>query len=117
MRLSDIKGDKAFEVLADLLTPIKALALDADIVKASEESYFDAVQVALRNHPREMKDILAILDLKDPETYEVTLATLPVKVMELLDDPDLKVLFTSQSQTEELTPTGSAMEIIEGGAK
>ena len=110
MRLSDIKGDKAFEVLADLLTPIKALAVDEEIREAAEKTYMDGIQVALRKHPKEIRTILAILDLEDPETYEVSLATLPKKAIEVMNDPDIQVLFTSQGQLEESTPTGSATE-------
>lgn len=116
MRLSEIKGDKAFEVMADLMTPIKELAFDKELLAAGEDSYFDAVQIALRKHPKALKDILAILDLKDPKTYEVSLALIPTKVMELVNDPDIQILFTSQSQMD-MTHTGSAMETIEGGAK
>lgn len=116
MRLSEIKGDKAFEVMTDLMTPIKELAFDDELLAASEDSYFDAVHVALRKHPKALKDILAILDLEDPETYELSLASIITKVMELVNDPDIQILFTSQSQMD-MTPTGSATENIEDGAK
>lgn len=96
MRLSEIKGDKAFEVLADLITPIKVLAIDDDIKEASKKSYLDGVQVALRKYPNEIKTILAVLELEDPEKYEITLASLPMKVMEVVNDPDIQSLFTSQ---------------------
>lgn len=98
MRLSEIKGDKAFEVLADLLTPIKALVLDDEVRKAAEVTYMDGIQIALRKHPKELKAILAILDLQDPEDYDISLATLPRKVTEIINDPDLRDLFMSQSQ-------------------
>lgn len=110
MRLSDIKGDKAFEVMADLLDPIGVLAVDEDILKAAEKSYLKGVQVALRKYPNELKTMLAILDLQDPKTYEINLATLPRKVLELVNDPDVRVLFTSQGQMTEETSTGSATE-------
>lgn len=101
MRLSEIKGKKAYEVLADLITPIKVLATDEEIRKAANVAYIDALQLALRTHPDELTAILAILDLEDPETYDVTLAVLPRKVMELYTDPDIRDLFMSQSQKEE----------------
>ena len=96
MKLSEIKGDKAFEVLADLITPIKVLAVDDDIKEASKESYLDGIQVALRKYPKELKTILALLELEDPDKYEITLASLPVKVMEVVNDPDIQSLFMSQ---------------------
>lgn len=108
MRLADIKGDKAFDVLADLLDPIGVMAVDNEIKEAAEVNYLKAVQVALRKHPKELKDILAILSLENPETFEVSLATLPRLVIELVNDPDVRVLFQSQSQDN--TSSGSAME-------
>lgn len=111
MRLSEIKGDKAFEVLADLMDPIKVIAIDKDVREASKVSYMDSIQTALRKYPKEFAKILALLDLEDPETYNVTMATLPVKVFEVLNDPDLKVLFQSQGQGG--TPFGSAMATTE----
>lgn len=109
MRLADIKGDKAFEVLANILTPIEVLAKDEEFNEArKEESMMAAVKIALRKHPKELRDILAFLDLEDPETYEVTLLTLPKKVIELVNDPEVLALFPSQGQQMEETSTGSA---------
>lgn len=115
MRLADIKGDKAFEVLADLLDPISSIAKDKRIREAAEESYLKSAQIVLREHTAEVKVILALLDLEDPETYEVTLATLPKKFMEVVNDPDVMSLFTSQGQMAEMMPFGSAMESTEEG--
>lgn len=115
MRLSDIKGDKAFEVLADLMDPLKVIATDTDVREASKESYMASIQVALRKYPKEFTKILALLDLKDPKTYEVTLGMLPAKVFEVMNDPDLKVLFQSQSQED--TSFGSATETTEENKK
>lgn len=110
MRLSDIKGEKAFEVLADILDPLSVMATDEDIRKAAEKTYLKAVQVALRKYPQELTTIIATLDLQDPATYEVSLATLPRKVLEVVNDPDVRVLFMSQGQQMEETSTGSATE-------
>lgn len=109
MRLADIKGDKAFEVLADLLTPATNLCADEEFVEAINRTYIEGMQVALKNHPDDVKAMMAILDLEDPETYEITLAKIPKKFMELANDPDVRDLFMSQGQ-EIGDSSGSATE-------
>ena len=117
MKLADIKDDKAFEVLANILTPIGILAKDDEFNAARKKSMMDAVQYALRNHPDELKAILAYLDLQDPDTYEVTLLTLPKKIIELVNDPEVLALFPSQGQQMDTKPVGSAMENTVESAK
>lgn len=116
MRLADIKGDKAFEVLADLLEPITVLGQDDEIKEAGEESILRAIQVILRKHPREVKQMIAIMDLQDPETYEITGAVLTRKGIELFSDPDIVDLFFSQAQ-EDMIPSGSVTANTEESAK
>ena len=117
MRLADIKGEKAFETLANILTPIKVLVSDTDFNEARKVSAMDAVQVALRKHPNELKDILAYLDMEDPATYEVNLLTLPRKVLEVINDPEMIALFPSQGQQTGGTSTGSVTGNTAGSEK
>jgi hypothetical protein len=60
-------------------------------------------------------EILAILDGADPKDYaeKVTLFTLPAKLLEIINDPDLMSLFTLQGQNKDETNSGSALENIE----
>ena len=109
MRLADIKGDKAFEVLADLLMPVTSLCADEEFVEAINRTYIEGMQVALKKHPDDIKKMMAVLDLEDPETYEITLAKIPKKFMELVNDPDVRDLFMSQGQETE-DSSGSATE-------
>ena len=113
MRLADIKGDKAFEVLADLLTPVANICADEEFVDAINRTYIEGMQVALKSHAEDVKTMIALLDLEDPETYEINLAVLPKKFLELVNDPDVKDLFTSQRPEVETT-SGSATENTEG---
>lgn len=109
MRLADIKGDKAFEVLADLLTPVTNLCSDDEFIEAINHTYIEGMQVALKKHQDDVKKMMAVLDLEDPETYEITLAKIPKKFMELVNDPDIRDLFMSQGQETE-DSSGSATE-------
>ena len=67
----------------------------------------------MRSNPREIVDILAIIDDIPVEKYEVNIFALPMKIVELLNDPDIGNLFLSQGQSTEKTSSGSAMENTE----
>lgn len=101
MKLSEIKGEKALEVMADLLDPLAEIINDEEIRKAYDEkmTYLDIAKLAIKSHSKAIITILALLDGENPETYEVSLLSLPKKVMEVMNDPDLKDLFQSQAMT------------------
>lgn len=99
MKLSDIKGEAAIDALADLMEPAAAIFADENIQRSisSGEPKLLLAKKLLKLHKKEVIKILAILDGEDPATYEPTLLSLPVKLLEILNDPDLADLFTSQS--------------------
>lgn len=95
MKLSEIKGEKALDVLADIIEPITAICLDEEI-QSMVKSKVPTIKMAkpiIKNHKKEIVEVLAILDGENPETYEVNVLTLPIKLMELLNDPAFKKLF------------------------
>lgn len=103
MKLSEIKGEQAIDALAELIEPAALIFADEDIknsAKAGEPKLILAKKI-LKGHKAEVIKILAILDGEDPATYEVNLLTLPVKLLEILNDPEVSSLFTSQSQMTE----------------
>lgn len=114
MKLSDIKGEKAIDVLAEIIEPLAEIFSDPEVAEAGrKQSKAKAVSVALKKHKEKVLYVLAVLDEEDPETYSPSLVSLPAKVLDILADPEVSELFTSQGQKEEETPSGSAMEITE----
>lgn len=96
MKLSEIKGEKALDALADLIDPLSAICLDEVIqksVKSGEPKLLLAKKI-LKGHKKEVIKILAILDGADPETYEVDLLTLPAKLIQIINDPEVVSLFS-----------------------
>lgn len=116
MKLSDIKGEEAFDVLADIVDPIAKIAADKQVRKeyASSKPKLYVVKYIVKNHSKELIEILARLNLKTVEEYRETLnlVSLPLELMELLNDPDILAIFQSQSQAEE-TSSGSVTENTE----
>ena len=113
MRLSEIEGEKALDVLADLLEPASEIVSDKEVEKHYKSGQtLLAVKAALKNHKKAVIEILAITEGEDPETYKPKVLTLPAKLLEIFNDPDIIDLFRLQGQ-EDKTSSGSATENIE----
>lgn len=116
MKLSEIKGEQALEVLADIIDPIGEIAIDKEIrgmIGAGKPKLL-MIKHVLKKHPKEVIEIMARLNLQDVEEYKanMNLLTLPLEINEVLNDPDVMLLFQSQSQN--LEPAfGSATESTE----
>lgn len=96
MRLSEFKNEKALDALAEIIEPITEIVTDEDVKNSiKEKNKIKAISKAIKNHKKEIIYILAVLDDEPIETYEVNLATLPFKIMEILSDEVLNDFFTS----------------------
>lgn len=126
MKLSDVKGEKALDMLADLIDPASEIMADKEIKAvfqtrgkkgAEKPPKMRAVKLALKKHKGAVMEILAALEGKDPDTYakEVNILTLPMKLLDILNDKELMGLFTSQGQSPEAF--GSATENTGGKAQ
>ena len=119
MKISEFKNEKALDVLADLIDPLSVILTDDEIkrVYKEEKSKLKLIKTLLKTHKAEIIQILAILDDTPVEDYKVNVLTLPVKLMEVLNDPTIQELFTSQGQENTETSSGSATESIKDGAQ
>lgn len=98
MRLSDFKGDKALEVVGKLLLPVSNIAASKEVTKAFRKGGVPAMlSAALLNCPGDVREMLAILNDKPVEEYEVNGASILGDVFSLFDDPALLALFGLQS--------------------
>ncbi len=103
MKLTEIKGEQAIDAMADLLEPLSLIFADAEIQKSvnSGEPKMLLIRKILKAHKREAIQIMAILDGEKPESYEVNLLTLPMKILEIVNDPEVVSLFSYQGQNKE----------------
>lgn len=112
MKLSEYKGEQALDMLADLIEPAATIMADKEVANfaKSGKPVIKIIKPLIKNHKKEVIEIMAILEGEDPKKYadKVNLFTLPAKLLELLNDPDLQSLFTLQGQKTE-TYSGSAM--------
>lgn len=118
MRLSELKGEKALDALGEIIEPAVKIMQDPAVVAAARAgNTLEIVKIMCKDHKREVITMMAVLDDQDPATYEVGLLTLPAKLLELLNDPEVQMLFTQRGRTEGETPSGSASENTEGRKK
>lgn len=114
MKLSEIKGEKAIEVIAEIIEPATEIFSDPKVrLAAKGKNVASAVSVALKNHKKAVLHMLAVLEGEDPETYEPTLLSIPKKLIDLFSDPELSALFTSSDQTEDIELSGPQSENTE----
>lgn len=113
MKLSEYQGEAALDLLADLIEPAGEIMSDKEIGDVFKKNRFKAIGLAIRNHKKAVMQIMASMDGVPVDEYKCNVLTLPVKILELLNDPDLIQLFTYQGQTGDAKSSGSASENTE----
>lgn len=103
MRLSDYKGEEALDKLAEIIEPLTTMFADPELQELAKEGKGTPIQYAkpmLKNHKPEIIEILAALENESVDEYraKITLLTLPVKLLEFINDPEVQALFPSQHQ-------------------
>ena len=98
MKLSEFKGDKGIEVVGKLLLPVSNIAANKEVTKALHKGGLPLMlSTALTTCPKDIREMLAILNDKPVEEYEVTGATILADVLNLFEDEALLRLFGLQS--------------------
>lgn len=116
MKLSEYKGEAALDLLADLIEPAAEIFGDKEFIAAlqSGESKAKIVKTLLKTHKKSVVEILAAIDGVPADEYTCSVLSLPLKVLEIVNDSDLISLFQSQGQVMGATSFGSATENTEG---
>lgn len=135
MKLSDIKGDRCIDVIADLIDPVASIAQDKDTAsifkrsskKVSEEQakkqisarIKKALPSIMKRHKDDIISILSTIKGVTPEEYSegMTLASLLVDAMDLVTDGEFIGFLASYMTQKQSEPAGSASENTEGRAE
>lgn len=107
MKLSEFKDEKAVEVVAKLLVPIGRIVSNKENAKARNGTQLEFASAILANNPKDVMNMLAILNDADPKTYHCTAATVIFDVMNMLSDEELIRLFGLQRQTKTSSTSAS----------
>lgn len=108
-------NEDALERFADLLEPISEIAADSEVM-SEKGSLAKIAAKAIKRHKQAVIQILAISDGEPVEGYKVNAFTIPFKLVNLMNRPEFKDLFTSQGQKTDEEPSGSAMDDTRDGA-
>lgn len=94
-KLSEIKGEEALDVLAEILVPITAIANDEEVRKGFETNVATCASLALKKYKDEVIDMLAAIDGRSKEEMleDMNVLTLPSVLIEILNEPAVKGLF------------------------
>lgn len=123
MRLSDIRGDRVFEVLADLVEPLCSIASDpeasalfrgGDRPEGMDRREYvlqrlrQSVPALMRNHSDDLCAVLAALEGVPVAEFResATMASVIGGLYEMVTDEDLLAFLSSAGDTE--APSGSA---------
>lgn len=131
MRLSDIQGERVFDVIADIIDPIANIAEDDEASALFKREKLPegmtakqfatqrarkALPALLKGHKGDIITILASIEGVSAESYKgaLNLVKLMRDATELLTDEAFGVLFTS---AQSKTSSGSAQESTEAQKK
>ena len=113
MKLSEYQGEAALDLLADLIEPAGEIMSDKEIGEVFKKNKFKAIGLAIKSHKKAVMQIMATMDGVPVDEYKCNVFALPVKILEILSDPELVQLFTYQGQTGDANSSGSASENTE----
>lgn len=125
MKLSDIKGDRVLDVIADTIDPIANMAQDKDVAAMFEckavpdgmeaRDFFAkrmrrGLPVLLRGHKADIIAVMAAIEGVTPEQYAASLdlPKLFTDVMELVTDDTLLDFLSSSGTGKDAGAPGSA---------
>lgn len=125
MKLSDIKGDRVFDVIADIIDPIANMVQDKDVAAMFErkavpdgmkardffaERMRKGLPVLLKGHKADIIAIMAAIEGVTPEQYAESLdfPKLFTDVMELATDDAFLDFLSSQKTVKDADAPGAA---------
>ena len=113
MKLSEYQGEAALDLLADLIEPAGEIMSDKEIGEVFKKNRFKAIGLAIKNHKKAVIQIMATMDGVPVDEYKCNVFSLPVKILEILNDPEMIQLFQYQGQTGDAKSSGSVSENTE----
>lgn len=120
MRLSEIKGLDAIDVIADIIDPVTVILADKEIEEAieSRKPYLLIAKTILKNQKEAILEVLAVLHKEDPKEFKPSLIELPIMLVQLVQDvmnnKELVDLFQLQGVKTASVSSFPAMQNTEG---
>ena len=106
MKLSEIKGDRALEVIADIMAPISNIVSDKEAKKAFQNAEKEPIAKVLpqliKTHKQDIYTLLATIDGVSVEEYKkaANMMKLLKDFSDIITDESVQSLFISANPTE-----------------
>ena len=109
-------NEEELELFADLIEPAAEILGDKAVSEAfSSGTAVSGIKIAIKNHKQAVIEILARIDGVPVEEYKISAVALPIRLIKLLNRPEVKDLFTLPDQKSGAERSGSAGENIKDG--
>ena len=113
MKLTEYQGEDAIALLGDIIEPLAVIFADNALVAIAKKGRpIDGIKYALKKHSREVLEILAAMEGVPVDKFRCNILTLPEKILEIVNDKEIKDFFISQLQSIGEEPFGAATETI-----
>ena len=111
-------NEEQLDLFADLLEPVGEILSDRELAEPLRKGKkLEAIKLGIKRHKQAVIEILALIDGVEVGAYVVpTPPVLALKILALLNNPQVTELFTLQGQNATESASGSATENTEGGA-
>lgn len=101
-KLSEYENEEALEILADIIEPAAVIFADKEIKKLYEtKNKLKIASYAIKAHKKEIIQILAALEQTPIDEYKCNVLTLPLKVIEILNDKELTSFFSQSAEVKQ----------------
>lgn len=98
-KLSEYKDEKALDLLAEIMEPAVEIMSDKAIKDAAGDgNKITIAKEVIKRHKKQVMEILAAMEGVPVEKYHCNILTLPMRVLEILNDEELIQVFTLQAQ-------------------
>ena len=116
MNLSQVRGEDALDLLADVMEPASIILDDEEVKNAfrNNKNKILTVRTVLKRHKAEMLEILAVVNQVPVEDYKPNPFEVLKSTLMILSDPGLSDFFTLQDQKTDAAFSGPASENTEG---
>ncbi len=95
-KLSEYKNEEALDLLADICDPVSDILADKDVAEALKAGKrIAAVSTAIKNHKPQILQLLARLDGVPIEEYHCNVLTLPMRLLDILNDEEVTKLLSA----------------------
>lgn len=114
--ISSYRNEDALELLAEILEPACEIMADEEVIQPliyGKGEKIHGVKMAIQKHKKACLELLAAFEGVPVEEFDCNLFTLPMRLLEIVNDKEVLSFFTAQQTMSSKPSFGSATENTE----